>query len=65
MLILGEGLRICSGLALPMRIDKCSLASLQHRLVKPRGRIIEHARYYWLLLAESRRRTGYYDSALG
>jgi hypothetical protein len=26
---------------------------LQQRLVKTRGRLIKHARYYWLLLAES------------
>ena len=29
-----------------------SLASLQQRLVKTGGRLISHARYYWLLLAE-------------
>ena len=34
-------------------IDKWSLTSLQHRLVKTGGRLIKHARYYWLLLAES------------
>jgi hypothetical protein len=27
---------------------------LQQRLVKTAGRLIKHARYYWLLLAESR-----------
>ena len=27
--------------------------SLQQRLVKTGGRLIKHARYYWLLLAES------------
>jgi hypothetical protein len=26
---------------------------LQQRLVKTGGRLIQHARYYWLLLAES------------
>jgi hypothetical protein len=26
---------------------------LQQRLVKTGGRLIKHARYYWLLLAES------------
>lgn len=26
--------------------------SLQQRLVKTGGRLIKHARYYWLLLAE-------------
>ena len=40
-------------LVLPKRIDNCSLTSLQQRLVKTGGRMIKHARYYWLLLAES------------
>ncbi len=40
-------------LALPTRIDRWSLTSLQQRLVKTGGRLIKHARYYWLLLAES------------
>jgi len=30
-----------------------ALTSLQQRLVKTGGRLIKHARYYWLLLAES------------
>jgi hypothetical protein len=38
--------------ALPSRIEKWSLSSLQQRLVKTGGRLIKHARYYWLLLAE-------------
>jgi hypothetical protein len=29
------------------------LTSLQQRLVKIGGRLMKHARYYWLLLAES------------
>jgi hypothetical protein len=29
------------------------LTSLQQRLVKTGGRLVKHARYYWLLLAES------------
>ena len=48
-------------LGLPRRIDKWSLTSLQRRLVKTGGRLVKHARYYWLLLAEShltRRRFG-------
>jgi len=48
-------------LALPMRIEKWSLTSLQQRLVKTGGRLVKHARYYWLLLAEghlNRRRFG-------
>ncbi len=39
-------------LALPTRIDSWSLTSLQQRLVKTGGRLVKHARYYWLLLAE-------------
>ena len=39
-------------LALPAPIGKWSLTSLQQRLVKTGGRLIQHARYYWLLLAE-------------
>ena len=39
-------------LVLPTRIGNWSLTSLQQRLVKTGGRLIEHARYYWLLLAE-------------
>jgi hypothetical protein len=39
-------------LVLPKRIDAWSLTSLQQRLVKIGGRLIKHARYYWLLLAE-------------
>jgi hypothetical protein len=40
------------GLALPVGISDWSLTSLQQRLVKTGGRLIKHARYYWLLLAE-------------
>jgi len=40
-------------LALPTRVVTWSLTSLQQRLVKTGGRLIKHARYYWLLLAES------------
>ncbi len=40
-------------LALPTRIGKWSLTSVQQRLVKTGGRLVKHARYYWLLLAES------------
>ena len=39
-------------LVLPLRVGKWSLTSLQQRLVKTGGRLIKHARYYWLLLAE-------------
>jgi hypothetical protein len=42
------------GLELLMwKIRKWSLTSLQRRLVKTGGRLIKHARYYWLLLAKS------------
>jgi hypothetical protein len=40
-------------LVLPKRIDNWSLTSLRQRLVKTGGRLLKHARYYWLLLAES------------
>jgi hypothetical protein len=36
-------------LALPKRIENWSLTSLQQRLVKTGGRLVKHARYYWLL----------------
>jgi len=41
-------------LVLPQRIGSWSLTSLQQRLVKTGGRLVKHARYYWLMLAESR-----------
>jgi len=40
-------------LVLPQRIDNWSLTSLQQRLVKTGGRLVKHAQYYRLLLAES------------
>ena len=45
-------------LALPKGIDNWSLTSLQQRLVKTGGRLITHARYYWLLLAVMRLPSG-------
>ena len=39
-------------LGLPQRIKSWTLTSLQHRLMKTGGRLVKHARYYWLLLAE-------------
>ncbi len=39
-------------LGLSHRIRSWSLTSLQHRLMKTGGRLVRHARYYWLLLAE-------------
>jgi hypothetical protein len=38
---------------LPIQIDDCSLTDLQQPLVKTGGRLVKHARYLWLLLAES------------
>jgi len=35
------------------KIENWSLTSLQQRLVRSGGRLIEHARYYRLMLAES------------
>jgi hypothetical protein len=43
---------LCRRLALPAPIGKWSLTSLQRRLVKTGGRLIQHSRNYWLLLAE-------------
>jgi hypothetical protein len=40
-------------LELPAGIGNWSLTSLQQRLVKTGGHLTKHARYYWLLLAES------------
>ena len=39
-------------LVMPKKIDHWPLTSLQQRLVKTGGRLVKHARYYWLLLAE-------------
>ncbi len=52
-------------LVLPKRIDGWSLTSLQQRLVKTGGRLIKHARYYWLLLAESRLTRRLFGAMLG
>ena len=38
---------------MPKKIENWSLTSLQQRLVKTGGRLVKHARYYWLMLAES------------
>jgi hypothetical protein len=40
-------------LVLPKKIENWSLTSLQQRLVKTGGRLVKHARYYWLMLAKS------------
>jgi len=34
------------------KIDHRLLTSLQQRLVRTGSRLVKHARYYWLLLAE-------------
>ena len=38
---------------LPKKIENWSLTSFEQRLAKIGGRLIKHARYYWLMLAES------------
>ena len=43
---------VVTSMTLPHRIKSWSLTSLQHRLMKTGGRLVKHARYYWLLLAE-------------
>lgn len=45
--------RLWHRLVLPRRVDSWLLNSLQQRLVKTDGRLAKHARYYWVLLAES------------
>jgi hypothetical protein len=48
-------------LAPPGRIENWSLTRLQQRRVKTGGRLVQHARYYWLSLTEghlNRRRCG-------
>ena len=52
-------------LALPQRIGNWSLTSLQQRLVKTGGRLVKHARYYWLLLAEGHLTRRLFASMLG
>ena len=51
-------------LVLPERIGSWSLTSLQQRLVKTGGRLVRHARYYWLLLAESHLTKGLFGAML-
>jgi len=52
--LIGYNLRnLWRRLVLPKWIDNWSLTGLRRRLVKTGGRLIKHARYYWLLLAES------------
>jgi hypothetical protein len=49
-------------LVLPQRIGNWSLTSLQQRLVKTGGRLVKHARYYWMLLAEGHLTRGLFSS---
>ena len=51
-------------LLLPKRVDYWSITSLQQRLVKTGGRLVKHARYYWLLLAEGHLTPGRFGSML-
>ena len=51
-------------LVLPKRIDAWSLTSLQQRIVKTGGRLIKHARYYWLLLAQGHLRRRLFGQTL-
>jgi len=50
--ILAYNLGMLRRLVLPKGIEDWSLTSLQQRLVKTGGRLVKHARYYWLMLAE-------------
>jgi len=52
-------------LVLPQRIGNWSLTSLQQRLVKTGGRLVKHARYYWLLFAEGHLTRRLFASMLG
>ncbi len=52
-------------LMLPRRIGHWSLTSLLQRLVKTGGRLVKHARYYWLLLAEGHLTRQLFASMLG
>ncbi len=52
-------------LGLPRRIKSWSLTSLQHRLMKTGGRLVKHARYYWLLLAEGHLNRKLFGEMLG
>ena len=62
---LGQSREVGRRLVLSKRIDNWSLTSLQQRLVKTGGRLIKHARYYWLLLAESHLTRRLFEAMLG
>ena len=61
----GESRETGRRLVLPRRICNWSLTSLQQRLVKTGGRLVKHARYYWLLLAESHLTRRLFGAMLG
>jgi len=52
-------------LGLPQRIKSWSLTSLQQRLMKTGGRLVKHARYYWMLLAEGHLNRKLFGAMLG
>jgi hypothetical protein len=52
-------------LGLPRRIKSWSLTSLQQRLMKTGGRLVKHARYYWMLLAEGHLNRKLFRAMLG
>ena len=52
-------------LGLPQRIKSWSLTSLQQRLMKTGGRLVKHARYYWLLLADGHLNRKLFGDMLG
>ena len=52
-------------LALPLTIGSWSLTSLQQRLFKTGGRLIRHARYFTLQVAESYLTGGLFRQTLG
>jgi hypothetical protein len=53
--------RICCDSPSTVAWPDTKMRTMQQRLVKTGGRLVKHARYYWLLLAEghlNRRRSG-------
>jgi hypothetical protein len=51
-------------LTLPAGIEDWSLTSLHQRLVKTGRRLVKHARYYWLMLAEGHLTRGRFTAML-
>ena len=52
-------------LALPRPIENWSLTSLQPGIVRTGRRLVKHARYYWLYLAESHLNQRRFGAMLG